>query len=273
MPKPETTQAPENTAGTEATPEPESTPEPEATEEPVLEDQSPDEVESKGKLVLLPKRSSSWRGTLPSDDRGMMIPIVYQFDYKAAVCTIDDVPRSVATSGCGAASVSMVIAYLTGNTEQTPYSLFYRAVQNGRYRGSGLDHQTLSWLLRENGVKSQWISNSADAIQRALEEGKPVIAHMGPGTFTQSGHYIVLRGVTEDGAILLNDPNSAARTGTAYSIETLLAEARGNAAFLVCWIDLPAETDEMETAEPETADPTRAPRPTFEIAVDIPLDA
>lgn len=31
------------------------------------------------------------------------------------------------------------------------------------------------------------------------------------GTFTRGGHFIVLRGITEDGKILVNDPNDNAK--------------------------------------------------------------
>ena len=310
-PNPEATKVPENTPKGEATPDPGDTLEPEETMDPMLEDQSPEAVEDKGGLVLRPKsKYSGWYGVMPSDERGMPIPILYQSDYTDIVCTVDGIARSVATSGCGATCVSMVTAYLTGNTEQTPYTLFYRAVQMGRYRGSGLDHETLSWLLRENGVKSSWISNDASAIKQALHDGKPVIAHMGPGIFTTQGHYIVLRGVTEDGKILVNDPYSASRTRKAYPIETLVTQARGSNAFLVCWTDAPEEeasdgsiqkpgaskgggetpAQPVSVSKPEAEQPVAPmpiplepavvseaasevnPRPTFEVVVDATLE-
>ena len=47
--------------------------------------------------------------------------------------------------------------------------------------------------------------------RQALSTGKPVIASMKKGTFTRGGHFIVLRGITEDGKILVNDPNDNAK--------------------------------------------------------------
>ena len=41
----------------------------------------------------------------------------------------------------------------------------------------------------------------------ALSEGHPVISSQSPGLFTGGGHFIVLRGITADGKILVNDPN------------------------------------------------------------------
>ena len=72
----------------------------------------------------------------------MNIPKIYQFDYKQTVCTIDGQRKSVSTSGCGAASMSMVICYLTGNTtSQNPYTLFKWAYNEGYYSGDGLGTQ------------------------------------------------------------------------------------------------------------------------------------
>jgi hypothetical protein len=57
---------------------------------------------------------------------GMRIPVLYQYNYKTVVATCGDEDISVATSGCGATALSMVIAYLTGEKSQTPYTLFRR---------------------------------------------------------------------------------------------------------------------------------------------------
>ena len=109
----------------------------------------------------------------------------------------------------------MVLAYLTGNTEQNPYLLFCAAVDAGRYHGNGLSHDTLIWLAEQYGATGRW-TGSESAVLDALESGRPVIAHMGEGAFTEKGHYIVLRGRTEDGKILVNDPASPERSRMAF---------------------------------------------------------
>ena len=283
--KPDTSVNPENTPDAASTSDPDATPDPEETPEPPMEDQAVEDSNKDVSLVMRPKsRYSGWYGVVPSDERGMPIPMLFQYDYGEIVCTINGTPRSVATSGCGATSVSMVVAYLTGNTDQTPYTLFYRAVETGRYHGSGLGHDALSWLLRENGVQSRWIANNGPAILQALRAGKPVIAHMGPGIFTSQGHYIVLRGVTEDGKILVNDPNSWSRSCNAYPVETFLTQAKDGASFLVCWVDTPEATREpvvedfSETVRQklgvEDMRPGNAakPTPTAEPAVEIQVE-
>lgn len=165
----------------------------------------------------------------------MNIPKIYQFDYKQTVCTIDGQRKSVSTSGCGAASMSMVICYLTGNTtSQNPYTLFKWAYNEGYYSGDGLGHSAVSAMGRLYGVSGTWIGKDGEAIITALKSGHPIIAHMGKGIFTRNGHYIVLRGVTDDGKILVNDPNSESRSEKAYPLSTILNQSKTSEPFMVC---------------------------------------
>ena len=55
--------------------------------------------------------------------------------------------------------------------------------------------------------------------------GSPVICAMGPGAFTEAGHYIVLTGV-EDGMFVVNDPNSPVRSGKLWSYEEISGQIR-----------------------------------------------
>ena len=47
---------------------------------------------------------------------------------------------------------------------------------------------------------------------------------MGPGHFTRNGHFIVLRGITLTGAILVADPNSVERSLTEWDAQLILDE-------------------------------------------------
>ena len=178
--------------------------------------------------------ATDWSGMIKVPDGGMPIPLYLQGDYPQTVCYIDGVPKSVKTSGCGAASMSMVISYLTGNTNQNPYVLFKWAYDNGYYNGNGLGHGCLSKLAELYGVAGTWIENDEDKIAEALKAGHPVIAHMGPGIFTTGGHYIVLRGITEDGYVLVNDPGNRNRNKYAYPLNAIVNQARNKAAFMIC---------------------------------------
>lgn len=186
--------------------------------------------------------SEDWSGVVTIDDdytpdmsgTVMKIPKIYQFDYKKTVCTIDGVRKSASTSGCGATSMSMVIRYLTGDSSQTPYTLFKWAYKEGYYSGDGLGHGAVSAMGKRYGVTGTWVGKDGEMIVKALTSGHPVIAHMGKGIFTKGGHYIVLRGVTDDGKILVNDPNSKSRSGKAYPLSTILKQAKTSTPFMIC---------------------------------------
>ena len=59
------------------------------------------------------------------------------------------------------------------------------------------------------GCGSVTQTTDANAVLQALSEGRPVISSQGPGLFTSAGHFIVLRGLTADGKVLVNDPNDS----------------------------------------------------------------
>lgn len=169
-----------------------------------------------------------------ASDAGLPIAPVYQFDYPAVICFAAGEYKSVASSGCGATCLSMVIEYLTGNSAQTPQTLFEDAWQRGDYYGYGLSHDALDRLAQANGVTGKWIGKDAEALRRALNEGYPVIAHMGPGQFAEEGHYILLRGLTDDGRVVMNDPNSETNTRSTFDLGQIIEESKTNTPFMVC---------------------------------------
>jgi len=52
---------------------------------------------------------------------------------------------------------------------------------------------------------------------------------MSKGHFTSSGHFIVLRGITEDGKVLVVDPASYKKSQQEWDMSIILNEARGDA--------------------------------------------
>lgn len=178
-------------------------------------------------------RARDWIGVEYSSEPGLPIPAKFQIDYPDTIITIGGVDRSVATSGCGATCLSMALEYLNGESPD-PAELFSKSIQDGKYRGYGWSAELICHYAREYGAKARKIPADADAIRAALEAGKPVIALMGPGIFTESGHYIVLRGIAENSKILINDPNSRSNTKKAFPLETLIRESKGETPFIIC---------------------------------------
>ena len=52
---------------------------------------------------------------------------------------------------------------------------------------------------------------------------------MGKGHFTNSGHFIVLRGMDKEGKVLIADPASLERSSKAWDLKLILDEASENA--------------------------------------------
>ena len=68
----------------------------------------------------------------------------------------------------------------------------------------------------------------ADLILQHLLSGSLVVALMGPGHFTNGGHFIVLHGATLDGSVLVADPASRDRTLTTWDPALILEELSAN---------------------------------------------
>ena len=153
-----------------------------------------------------------------------IVPL-YQFNYTRTICVFNNEEKSVMTSGCGATCVAMAIRFQTGDYSVTPESVFEWAYKTGYYKGSGLSHLTLSRALSLKGVKNRWTKSTTEVLN-CLKDGRPVIAHMGPGLFADNGHYILLRGIDENGLILVNDPNSRELTQQAFPIELIKSELK-----------------------------------------------
>ena len=136
-------------------------------------------------------------------DGGMPIPIYYQQDYKDVILQAPN--KTVSSSGCGFTSCSMVVSYLL-DQKITPREFVDDWSRKHYYTGGML--WTLPQATMEHyGLESVEQTTSIDKVVQALKDNHPVMSSQGPGLFTSGGHLIVLRGVTSDGKILVNDPN------------------------------------------------------------------
>jgi len=129
-------------------------------------------------------------------------------------------------SGCGPTCLSMVCVYLLDDPQYSPRYIAEFSQENGYcVPGNGS-----SWTLISEGgvtlgldvieiplVESRIISN--------LEAGNPIICVMGPGDFTDNGHYIVMTGYV-DGKIKVNDPNSKIRSEMLWDYDAIEDQIR-----------------------------------------------
>lgn len=171
--------------------------------------------------------------SLPIPEDGMPIPMLFQYNYTTTVCTCNGRPRTAKSSGCGATVVSMLDAYINGNYDQTPYTVLYDATESGMYAGKGLDYYVVKSLVEKRGIEIECVIRSEDSMREALENDHPLILRMGPGEFTDAGHYILVRGLDENGDALVNDPNSEEHSTSHFTLKQLDKEAKIHDMFII----------------------------------------
>ena len=157
-------------------------------------------------------------------DGGMNIPHYTQTDYKNVAYG----NGTIASSGCALVCMAMVTSYLK-DMECTPVDIL--ALIGNRYYvlGAGLAWSMLEDCAKYYGLVCTNLGKNESKVTEALQKGKPVIASVGAGTFTTSGHFIVIRGITADGHFLVNDPNmnNYIKYGTdRFKSETVCKEAK-----------------------------------------------
>ena len=131
---------------------------------------------------------------------------------------------------CGPTAMSIVISSLTSETVDPPHMAQW-AYENGYWCSkSGSYHTLIPGAAEEWGLDVEGCTASEpQRLVDALADGKLVVALMTKGHFTSSGHFIVLRGVTSDGQIMVADPSSYARSEKTWDLSIILNEASRNA--------------------------------------------
>lgn len=155
--------------------------------------------------------------------KGQM-PNLYQTDPQWASRPYGD--GTIATHGCGPTCLSMVYVALTGNRDLDPAAMAAYSEDAG-YIDSGVT----SWLLMSEGARNLGIGGeelcaSESVVRGALSQGRPVIASVGPGDFTDDGHFIVISGANSDGTVKVHDPNSPQRSADHWDLADILAQCR-----------------------------------------------
>ena len=153
------------------------------------------------------------------------IPLFLQWDERWGYETYGD--DYMAVSGCGPTALSMVYTGLTGDTSLNPYEMAKLAQNNGYYvNGSGSSWNMMLGLASQIGLDANEISLDENSIKKELSAGNPIICIMGPGDFTTSGHFIVLTGITDDGKVQVNDPNSVKNSQKTWELDRIMRQMR-----------------------------------------------
>ena len=139
--------------------------------------------------------------------------------------------NTIAGAGCGPSSLAICISTLTNKTVTPPEVCAWSVKTGHRCEGSGSYHSLIPDGAAHWGVPCRGIGQSKKQLVQALQNGKLVIAIMSQGHFTRGGHFIVLRGITSQGKILVADCASYERSQKEWDINIFLNECnKGSAA-------------------------------------------
>ena len=112
----------------------------------------------------------------------------------------------IETHGCGPTAMAMVVSSLT-DKPMNPAQMAQWAYENGYWKErKGALHDLIpavaqAWGLDVVGYQAE----DANQVLAALEQKKLVVVLMWPGHFTASGHFIILRGLDEDGKVVVRE--------------------------------------------------------------------
>lgn len=154
------------------------------------------------------------------------IPMLFQWDKTWGYASYGD--GTIAVEGCGPTCLSMVAIGLTGDNTITPKKVANLSEKMEFY----VDGQGTSWDLMTRGAKKLGLKSrqfdewSPKALKKELKKGNPMICSMGPGDFTDGGHFIVLVDVLDNGKIVVNDPNSLKNSQKAWDANELLDQMK-----------------------------------------------
>lgn len=164
---------------------------------------------------------SKWLGeniNLSGEIQAGQVPLLMQWDRRWGYDAFGS--GMIGWAGCGPVCMTMAYLYLTEDMTMDPRRMAEFADQNGYHSDSGTSWDFWTLGARQLGLKGEELSLSESSIRAALDAGGVVVCSMGPGDFTTTGHYILIRGYDEKG-FYVNDPNRRSNSQKQWDYDTL----------------------------------------------------
>lgn len=133
----------------------------------------------------------------------------------------------LATHGCGPTALAMAVSSLTGEIVD-PADMAALCVKGGYWcRGHGSYLSIVQGVAETYGLECESLDLNTleeDELYLRLSTGDVAVALMTKGHFTKGGHFILLRGTTLGGEILVADPASRDRSLIPWELSLILEE-------------------------------------------------
>lgn len=156
---------------------------------------------------------------------GGLVDVVYFCQTDEAWASLPYGSDTIGPYGCGPTAMAMAVATLT-DEDTDPAAMAAWAVNHGYWASrSGSYHSIVPGTAKGFGLEVEsFTARTPDELLTALYTGKIMVALMGPGHFTQGGHFILIRGATLSGRVLVADPNSLERSLATWDPQLILDE-------------------------------------------------
>ncbi|MBE7036590.1 MAG: hypothetical protein E7403_04790 [Ruminococcaceae bacterium] len=133
---------------------------------------------------------------------------------------------NLSEAGCGPICLTMAINYVTDAETVQLEQVAQWAMENNMYEtNKGTKWSCIRNFPRTVSVQCEelYISRK-ETLEKALSEGQVLITSMKKGHFTENGHFIVIREITDEGVSVL-DPASLYRSMKKWDIQDILDES------------------------------------------------
>lgn len=139
---------------------------------------------------------------------------------------------SISVYGCGPTVLAMLVSSFT-DYDITPDTAAQWAYEHHYWSsGSGSSHNLIPEGVSAFGLSAESLrDHTADGIKTALKEGKILVALMGAGHFTDSGHFIIIADYYSDNLVSIADPASPENTKKPWDIDLILNELNAVTTF------------------------------------------
>ena len=153
------------------------------------------------------------------------IPLLMQWDVRWGYRQYNE--SFFARTGCCPTAMSMAVIGLTGDTSVTPWVCAEFSTENGYcIPGSGTIWDFVPAAAEHFGLHCQELGLDEGLITSELEAGNVVMIEVGPGDFTEHGHYLLITG-RENGMFRVNDPFSRRNSEQLWTYERIAPQIEG----------------------------------------------
>lgn len=142
---------------------------------------------------------------------------------------------SIHSAGCGPSAIAVCITNLTSKWV-TPVDVASWGSQNGYYSSAGSVHEGIPAMVEHFGLQCEGAGTDYEKIKAALKNGNFVIGLMGPGYFTNGGHFITLVEIDQDDKVTVADVGSRRRSQFKYALKDVIGESKAAGASGPFWI-------------------------------------